>query len=67
MDITPTGDGLLITGEDGQTPALPLNERTFFADPADPDNPALTFGAFDPCGQPQVLYDVLWGLPRLDR
>ena len=67
VDITPTGDGLLITGEDGQTPALPLNERTFVADPADPDNPAVTFGAFDPCGQPQVLYDVLWGLPRLDR
>ena len=45
--------------------ALPLDERTFLTDPADPDSPAVTFGAFDAAGRPRVLYDMLWGLPRL--
>jgi CubicO group peptidase (beta-lactamase class C family) len=66
-EVTATADGLLITSEDGPTEALPLNERTFLTDPADPDNPAVTFGAFDPAGQPRVLYDMLWGLPRRGR
>jgi hypothetical protein len=30
-----------------------------------PDNPTVTFGAFDVAGRPRVLYDMLWGLPRL--
>jgi hypothetical protein len=64
-DVTATADGLLISSEDGQTEALPLDERTFLVDAADPDNPAVTFGAFDTAGRPQVLYDMLWGLPRL--
>ena len=34
--------------------------------PTDPDNPTVTFGAFDASGRPQVLYIMLWGLPRLD-
>src|SRR6266568_4483476 len=46
VDVTVTADGLLICSEDGQTEALPLDERTFLVDPADPDNPAVTFGAF---------------------
>jgi CubicO group peptidase (beta-lactamase class C family) len=66
VDVTATGDGLLITSEDGQTAAFPLNERAFVTDPTDPDNPTVTFGAFDSCGRPRVLYDMLWGLPRLD-
>jgi CubicO group peptidase (beta-lactamase class C family) len=65
VDVTATTDGLLITSEDGQSRALPLDERTFVADPADPDNPTVTFGAFDSSGRPQMLYDMLWGLPRL--
>jgi CubicO group peptidase (beta-lactamase class C family) len=66
VDVTVTADGLLICSEDGQTEALPLDERTFLVDPADPDNPAVTFGAFGAAaGRPRVLYDMLWGLPRL--
>jgi CubicO group peptidase (beta-lactamase class C family) len=65
ISVTATADGLLIDGEDGPAEALPLNERTFVTDPADPDNPAVTFGAFDAAGRPRVLYDMLWGLPRL--
>jgi CubicO group peptidase (beta-lactamase class C family) len=66
VDVTATADGLLISSDDGQTEALPIDERTFLTDPADPDNPAVTFGAFDSDGRPRVLYDMLWGLPRLD-
>ena len=29
---------------DGETEALPLDERTFLVDAADPDNPTVTFG-----------------------
>ena len=65
VEVTATANGLLINGEDGQAEALPLDERTFVADRADPDNPAVTFGAFDAAGRPRVLYDMLWGLPRL--
>jgi CubicO group peptidase (beta-lactamase class C family) len=65
VDVTATANGLLISSEDGQSEALPLNERTFLSDPADPDNPTMTFGAFDADGRPRVLYDMLWGLPRL--
>jgi CubicO group peptidase (beta-lactamase class C family) len=64
VDVTATADGLLISSEDSQTEALPLDERTFLTDPADPDNPTVTFGAFDEAGRPGVLYDMLWGLPR---
>jgi CubicO group peptidase (beta-lactamase class C family) len=64
-EVTATADGLLISSEDGQAEALPLDERTFLTDPADPDNPTVTFGAFDAAGRPRVLYDMLWGLPRL--
>jgi CubicO group peptidase (beta-lactamase class C family) len=64
VEVTATTNGLLITREEGQTEALPLDERTFLTDPADPDNPAVTFAAFDAAGRPRVLYDMLWGLPR---
>jgi CubicO group peptidase (beta-lactamase class C family) len=65
VDVTATADGLLISSRDGQTEAFALDKRTFLTDPADPDNPTVTFGAFDAAGQPAVLYDMLWGLPRL--
>jgi CubicO group peptidase (beta-lactamase class C family) len=64
VEVTATADGLLITSEDGQTKALPLDERAFLTDPADPDNPTVTFGSFDAGGRPRVLYEMLWGLPR---
>lgn len=65
-EVTATESGLLIRCERGETEALPLDERTFLVDPVDPDNPTVTFGAFDAAGRPRVLYDMLWGLPRLD-
>jgi CubicO group peptidase (beta-lactamase class C family) len=65
VDVAATADGLLLTRDGADTEALPLNERTFLVDAADPDNPTVTFGAFDRGGRPQVLYLMLWGLPRL--
>jgi len=66
VEVTVTDSGLLIQGEH-EREALPLDERTFLIDAADPDNPTVTFGAFDARGRPQVLYNMLWGLPRIDR
>jgi hypothetical protein len=42
-----------------------VDERTILVDAADPDTPTMTFGAFDPAGRPQVLYSMLWALPRV--
>ena len=66
IDVTETASALLISGDGGKTEALPLDERTFLVDASDPDNPTVTFSAFDAAGRPQVLYVMLWGLPRLD-
>jgi CubicO group peptidase (beta-lactamase class C family) len=66
VEVTATRTGLLIKSEEGGTEALPIDERTFLVDPLDPDNPTVTFGAFDTLGRPRVLYLMLWGLPRLD-
>src|SRR5204862_5531550 len=66
VDVTDTASALLIRSEEGKTEALPLDEQTFLVDPSDPDNPTVTFGAFDAAGRPHVLYVMLWGLPRLD-
>jgi CubicO group peptidase (beta-lactamase class C family) len=66
VKVTATESGLLIESEQGATEGLPLDERTFLVDATDPDTPTLTFGAFDAAGRPRVLYDMLWGLPRLE-
>jgi CubicO group peptidase (beta-lactamase class C family) len=66
VDVTATGSGLFLKGEHDEAEALPLDERTFLVDPMDPDNPTVTFAAFDAAGRPRVLYLMLWGLPRLD-
>jgi CubicO group peptidase (beta-lactamase class C family) len=66
VKIKDSGSALVIRSEQRETEALPLDERTFLVDATDPDNPTVTFGAFDPSGRPRVLYDMLWGLPRLD-
>jgi hypothetical protein len=66
VEVTATGSGLRISGEDDQTEAVPLDERAFLVDAVDPDNPTVSFGAFDASGRPGVLYQMLWGLPRLD-
>jgi CubicO group peptidase (beta-lactamase class C family) len=66
VEVTATGPGLLITGEDSEAEALPIDERAFLVDAVDPDNPTVSFGAFDASGRPGVIYQMLWGLPRLD-
>src|SRR5207248_9286727 len=66
VEVAATSTSLVITSEHGETEALPIDERTFLVDPKDPDNPTITFGAFDDDGRPGVLYEMLWGLPRLD-
>jgi CubicO group peptidase (beta-lactamase class C family) len=66
VEVTAADTRLLIKSEEGETEALPLDDGTFVVDPADPDNPTVTFGAFDAAGRPQVLYIMLWGLPRLE-
>jgi CubicO group peptidase (beta-lactamase class C family) len=66
VEVTAANTCLLIKSEHGETEALPLDERTFVVDSMDPDNPTVTFGAFDAAGRPRVLYVMLWGLPRLD-
>jgi CubicO group peptidase (beta-lactamase class C family) len=66
VKVTATGRGLVITGDDGETEALPLDERAFLVDAVDPDNATVSFGAFDDSGRPGVIYQMLWGLPRID-
>lgn len=66
VDIAEAETSLRIKSNDGESEALPLDECTFVVDAADPDNPTVTFGGFDASGRPGVLYEMLWGLPRLD-
>ena len=63
--VRATDSALLITDGERTAEALPVDDRSFLVDPADPDNPTMTFGAFDAAGHPGVLYDMLWGLPRI--
>lgn len=67
VDVAATADGLVITEGNTSADALPIDERTFLINPDDPDNPAVTFGAFDAARRPAVLYDMLWGLPCTSR
>ena len=64
VEVTATGHGLRIVSEEGDLAAVPVDERTFLVDAADPDAPTVTF---DSSRRPRVLYDLLWGLPRVDR
>lgn len=66
VEVTAANTCLLIKREQSESKALPVDERTFVVDSMDPDNPTVTFGAFDAAGRPRVLYVMLWGLPRLD-
>ena len=67
VEVTATaGSSLLIKTESVEIEALPLDEGVFLVDPVNPDDPTVTFGAFDASGRPRVLYLMLWGLPRLD-
>ncbi len=65
IDVTVAGPGLTIRSGGGAAEALPVDERIFVVDAADPDNPTVTFAGPDAAGRPRVLYDMLWGLPRI--
>jgi hypothetical protein len=47
-------------------PRITESQMTFLVYPGNPDDPTVTFGAFDASGRPRVLYLMLWGPPRLD-
>ena len=65
VEVGVAGDSLVVIDEDGtKTEALPIDDRTFLVDATDPDNPTVTFGAFDAGGRPHVIYRMVWGLPR---
>jgi CubicO group peptidase (beta-lactamase class C family) len=64
-DVTATDAGLAFQSGGPSVEALPLDERTFLVDPGDPDAPTATFAGFDDDGRPGVLYEMLWGLPRM--
>jgi len=65
-EVTATDAGLVMSGPLGTIEAFPVDDRSFLVDAKDPDNPMMTFGAFDANGRPGVLYQMLWGLPRDD-
>jgi hypothetical protein len=66
VQVAAAGSCLLITSDEGETEALPLDERTVLVDAEDPDNPTVTFDGYDEAGRARVLYLMLWGLPRRD-
>jgi CubicO group peptidase (beta-lactamase class C family) len=67
VEVSAVEDGLRIRRDGAEARALPIGERVFLVDAADPDTPTVTFGAFDAAGRPHVLYDMLWGLSRVER
>jgi len=64
--VTAIDEGLLMQSSGQDRVALPVDAHTFVVDALDPDDPTVTFGEFDPTGRPTVLYDMLWGLSRVD-
>ncbi len=66
IEVSVTERGLVMDSGLNRTEAFPLDERTFLVNASDPDNPTMTFGAFDEAGRPGILYEMLWGLPRVE-
>jgi CubicO group peptidase (beta-lactamase class C family) len=64
-EVKATDTGLVIDADGAEVEARPVDDRTFVVDASDPDNPTVTFGAFDERGRPHALYLMLWGLPRV--
>lgn len=61
-EVRPVGDRLLIESRGRKLEALPTGPGIFLIDPADPDNPTVTFTGFED-GLP-TLYAMLWAYPR---
>ena len=66
VEVRAAGTHLVVSAEDGDAEARPLDGRAFVVDATDPDNPAITFGELDQSGRPRALYLMLWALPRID-
>ena len=64
-EVKATDTGLVIDADGAEVEARPVDDRTFVVDASDPDNPTVTFGAFDERGRPHALYLMLLGLPRV--
>ena len=64
-EATASDTHLVMEGDGGTVEALPLDDHTFVVDAEDPDVPTVTFGGFGASGRPAVLYQMLWGLPRV--
>jgi CubicO group peptidase (beta-lactamase class C family) len=64
-EVTARDTHLVMNGDGGAVKALPLDDSTFVVDANDPDTPTVTFGGFGASGRPAVLYQMLWGLPRV--
>jgi Beta-lactamase len=64
--VTAADAGLRMEGDGRTVEALPIDDCTFVVDADDPDTPTVTFGAVEDRGRPRVLYQALWGLPRVD-
>ena len=64
-EVTASDTHLVMQGDGGTVEALPLDDHTFVVDAEDPDVPTVTFGGFGASGRPAVLYQMLWGLPRV--
>jgi hypothetical protein len=65
LEVRATDTHLVIEDESGPAEAFPIADRVFAVDADDPDTATVTFGAFDDGGRPHVLYQMLWGLPRV--
>ena len=48
----------MLEGDGRTVEAVPIDERVFLVDADDPDNPTVTF-------DDDVLYSMIWALPRL--
>jgi hypothetical protein len=65
IEVHVAGRRLVLETDGREREASPVDKGVFLVDPDDPDNPTVTFGSFDTEGRPQVLYEMLWGLPRV--
>ncbi len=59
VEVTATARSLRFRTEQDETEALPIDDRVFLVDALDPDNPTVTFGAFDAAGRPSALRHAL--------